>query len=58
MSQERTLGGGGDTLEDREMALQEGTLDALARDTLGTNDFLAGWMRAGGQCDMWGQVCV
>lgn len=60
VSRERTLGvcGGGDTLKDREVALQEGTLDALARDTLGTSDFLAGWLRAGGECDMWGQVCV
>lgn len=38
VSQERTLGEGAP--KDQEVALQEGTLDVLARDTLGTNDFL------------------
>lgn len=31
---------GGGAPKDQEVALQEGTLDVLARDTLGTNDFL------------------
>lgn len=39
VSQERTLEGGR-APKDQEVALQEGTLDVLARDTLGTNDFL------------------